>query len=261
MVSRWGSQLESTKLILELDLGNTRAKWRIVKNQTDVIAQGVANINEWLNGQFPEAWRSGVDRARIASVLASTTENELLAKMQSELCVPSQLARSVASCSGIIGAYADPERLGVDRWLALMAAYKLGNDAVMVVDVGTALKVDVVDDAGRHRGGYIIPGPTLMENALLQGTDRVRYEDVQSFESVALGLDTRSCVQHGIAAALVGAVLVAIEQCRSIIGKQPRFCLTGGSGAMLEQYLHNAGISDIRFEADLVLDGLRWALP
>lgn len=248
-------------MILELDLGNTRAKWRIVSETAEVITQGVANIADWLDGQFPEAWQLRVERARIASVLAPTTENALIAKMQSELSISSQLARSAARCSGVTNAYAQPERLGVDRWLALMAAYKLCNDAVMVIDAGTALKVDAADDAGHHIGGYIIPGPKLMEDALLQGTDRVRYEGGQLSESVALGYDTRSCVQHGISAALVGAVLVAIEQCQAAMGKRPQLCITGGSGLLLNQYLQRAGVRNIRFEADLVLDGLRWALP
>ena len=248
-------------MILELDLGNTCAKWRIVKDRAEVVAQGIADIDDWLDGRFPAAWRMGVARARIASVLASTTENELIAKIQSELLISTQLARSTASCCGVTNAYANPDRLGVDRWLALIAAYKLRDGAVMVIDAGTALKVDAVDDAGRHFGGYIIPGSALMESALLQGTDRVRYEDGQLIESVALGRDTRSCVQHGIAAALVGAVMVAIERFRIVIGRQPHLCITGGAGVLLKRRLDEVGILDSSLEADLVLDGLRWVLP
>lgn len=248
-------------MILELDLGNTRAKWRIVKDCVEVVAQGVANLDDWLNGELPAAWRLGVERVRIASVLALAVENELNEKIQSALHIPVKLARSAASCCGVSNAYANPDRLGVDRWLALIAAYKLRDEAVIVVDVGTALKVDAVDDAGRHLGGYIIPGAALMELALLQGTDRVRYEGGRPLESVVLGRDTRSCVQHGIAAALVGTVLIAIEQFKPSIGKQPHLCITGGSGALLKQRLEDVGILDISFVSDLVLDGLHWVLP
>ena len=131
----------------------------------------------------------------------------------------------------------------------------------MIVDVGTALKIDVVDDAGRHIGGYIIPGVMLMERALLEGTDRVRYEGGQPLESVALGRDTRACVQHGVAAALVGAVSVAIEQCSSAVGRQPLVFTTGGFGGLLKRRLQEVGVPEVRYEADLVLDGLGWVLP
>lgn len=262
MVPRRRSEFEGTTLILELDLGNTRAKWRIVKDCVEVVAQGVANLDDLLNGGLPSAWFLGVERARIASVLALGTESQLVGKIQSELQISPQLARSTASCCGVSNAYANPELLGVDRWLALIAAYKLRDEAVIVVDVGTALKVDAVDDAGRHLGGYIIPGPALMESALLQGTDRVRYDGGRPIESLALGRDTRSCVQYGIAAALVGTVTVAIEQFKLSIRKQPHLCITGGSGALLKQLLDDAGAPSVSsFVADLVLDGLHWVLP
>ena len=261
MVSRRRSEFERAKLILELDLGNTRAKWRIVTDCSEIVAQDVANIGDWLEGRFPSAWHLGVERARIASVLSLARESRLIGKMQSELAISAQLAQSTSTCSGVSNAYTNPSHLGVDRWLALIAAYKLRQEAVMVVDVGTALKVDAADDAGRHIGGYIIPGAALMESALLQGTDRVRYEEGRPIESLALGRDTRSCVQHGITAALVGAVMIAIEQFKMVLGRQPSLCITGGSGALLKQRFDGLGILDISFEADLVLDGLRWVLP
>lgn len=232
-----------------------------MKGGAEVVEQGIANIGDWLDSPFPEAWRLGIERARIASVLAQATENELLAKLQSELSFLVQLARSTASCCGVTSAYADAERLGVDRWLGLIAAYQQWGDAVVVIDSGTALKVDALDDAGRHIGGYIIPGAGLMERALLEGTDRVRYAEGAAVEGLELGSDTRSCVQHGVAAASVGAVLVAIEQCRLRLGRQPRLCVTGGCGALLKGDLERAGVANIHLEPDLVLDGLRWALP
>lgn len=247
-------------MILELDLGNTRAKWRILNAKTEIVARGVDDVTGWLRGNFPAAWTADIQRVRIASVLSPSTEVELSSKIQSALSVTPQIARSSSYCSGVASAYADPERLGVDRWLALIAAYKKSNKAVLVIDIGTALKVDAVNDAGRHRGGYIIPGADLMQRALFDGTDRVRYEGHSFLENVALGSDTRACVQNGITAALTGAVLIAIEQCRLVMGS-PLIYMTGGLGLQMVDCLEIVGIRNICFEADLVLDGLRWVLP
>lgn len=248
-------------MILELDLGNTRAKWRILNSSADIIARGVDDISVWLDGDFPTIWSADIRRVRIASVLSLETETRLVSKIRSALSLIPEVARSSLHCVGVTNAYAAPERLGVDRWLALIAAYKKTESAVMVVDVGTALKVDVADEAGRHLGGYIIPGAVLMECALFEGTDRVRFESGARLESVAFGADTRSCVQGGITAALMGAVLVAVEQCRSLMGVAPLICVTGGLGLQIRDCLEAAGIKDICCESDLVLDGLRWALP
>lgn len=247
-------------MILELDLGNTRAKWRVLNERAEIIARGVDDIAAWISGDFPAAWFAGIHRVRIASVLAAATEAQLASKIQSAFSVSPQIARPSSNCGDVINVYAAPERLGADRWLALIAAYRKANNAVMVVDVGTALKVDVIDSAGQHVGGYIIPGAELMEGALFGGTDRVRFESGPHLESVVLGVDTRSCVQNGIAAALTGAVLVAIGQCRSM-ANSPLIYMTGGQGLRVKDCLEVVGIRDIHFEADLVLDGLRWVLP
>lgn len=245
-------------MILELDLGNTRAKWRILNAHMEVIARGAEAIAQWLSDGFPAIWSDGIQRVRIASVLSSETEFQLLTKIQAEFSISAEMARSSPQCDEIKNAYADAARLGVDRWLAVIAAFKKVNRAVMVIDAGTALKVDAVDDAGLHLGGYIIPGPQLMERALFSGTDRVRYQGSSPLESFKFGGDTRACVQNGITAALTGALLVAIKQCQSI---SPSIYITGGLGLQMQSCLAAAGIHDVQFEADLVLDGLRWVLP
>ncbi|MFT3929843.1 MAG: type III pantothenate kinase [Spongiibacteraceae bacterium] len=247
-------------MILELDLGNTRAKWRILNSHSDIIARGIDDIAVWIDGDFPAVWSTGIRRMRIASVVSPAIERQLASKIQSVFSLLPEIARPSLHCAGITNAYVEPERLGVDRWLALIAAYRKLESAVMVIDVGTALKVDVADSAGRHLGGYIIPGPALMEHALFDGTDRVRFEGGLELGKIALGVDTRTCVQHGIAAALTGAVLVAIDQCRSVIGASP-ICVTGGFGLQIRGCLEAVGVKDLCYEPDLVLDGLRWVLP
>lgn len=248
-------------MILELDLGNTRAKWRIIQAQNQIVTHGVAETAEWLEGHFPSVWQGEINRIRVASVLSETTERVLAKKIESHLTVPFELARSISSCNGVVNSYAEPGRLGVDRWLALIAAYQACRAAIMVIDAGTALKVDAVDATGYHRGGYIIPGPMLMEDSLLRGTDRVRFEKHESFATIDFGKDTRACVQNGIAAALVGAVLIAYDQIKKQLDVQPRLYITGGLGELLKRHLQNFNVGEIFFERDLVLNGLCWALP
>ena len=64
--------------------------------------------------------------------------------------------------------------LGVDRWLALVAAWNMVRQPAVVADLGTAATLDFVAGDGRHVGGYIVPGPGLMAKALARDTARVR---------------------------------------------------------------------------------------
>ena len=60
-------------------------------------------------------------------------------------------------------AYPQPQSLGVDRWLALIAARQLAPGWACVIDAGTALTIDALDAAGLHLGGLIIPGSRMIE--------------------------------------------------------------------------------------------------
>jgi type III pantothenate kinase len=246
-------------VILELDLGNTRGKWRIVAG-ADVVDRGAGEVAVWSGGDFPASWRD-VSRVRIGSVLGETAEQALLTAL-SALGVSVAFARSSAECAGVRNAYVEPQKLGVDRWLAMLAAHREFRRAVLVVDVGSALTLDLVDAAGLHRGGYIIPGARLMADALLQSTDRVRFAASDAPRSIALGVNTGDCVFNGINLALVGAVQLGFEQAQAALG-DVLLVLAGGDAGVVEASSSRLFVEGDNFHRrpDLVLDGLGWALP
>src|SRR5690606_33425163 len=183
---------------------------------------------------------------------------ELAARLRGELGAPIEFARPVARCGALVGGYAEPTRLGVDRWLGMLAAQaQWPGAALAVVSAGTALTIDVVGAEGEHGGGYIIPGARLMAETLLRSTDRVRFADAPPLSATAPGRNTADCVHHGIALALVGGVRQALQQCRGA-GAPPVLGVAGGDGAALAALL---GEENPQLRADLVLDGLRLALP
>lgn len=241
-------------MILELDLGNTRGKWRIVAG-ADIVARGAGDIDPWLAGAIPREW-SGVQRVRIASVRDPALEQALLAVLDG-LHAPVLFARPQAACAGVTNAYTQIERLGVDRWLAMLAAYNEFRSAVLILQAGSALTLDLVDGQGLHRGGYIIPGARLMAQALLSSTDRVRFEPAGMLASTAPGCVTDACVQNGIALALVGAARLGLAQARAALGSVG-LVTAGGDAEALHKLLAEDGFS---WRPYLVLDGLRWALP
>ncbi|MCZ7599940.1 MAG: type III pantothenate kinase [Gammaproteobacteria bacterium] len=86
--------------------------------------------------------------------------------------VEARFADALTEVPGLENRYANPAQLGVDRWLALIAARRLGGGPVVVVDCGTAITVDLVDGAGVFHGGMILPGRRLLESAF---TERVAH--------------------------------------------------------------------------------------
>ncbi|MEL0638373.1 MULTISPECIES: type III pantothenate kinase [Marinomonas] len=105
--------------------------------------------------------------------------------------------KSEAEICGVRSAYHEPHRLGVDRWLTVIASYHLFGGDVVIVDAGTAIKVDMVNSVGQHLGGYITPGLAMMEKSLLSNTARIRYENAEKLECVGLPNSTARAVSEG----------------------------------------------------------------
>src|SRR5690606_16101045 len=107
-----------------------------------------------------------VTRMLVASVRGDGFKKVFSSVMTEKWHLQPEFATVTASCAGVQNGYVVPEKLGVDRWLALLAAYTTAAGPCCVVDCGTTITVDFVDRTGRHRGGYIVPGLHLMRDAL-----------------------------------------------------------------------------------------------
>ncbi|NRA82895.1 MAG: type III pantothenate kinase [Gammaproteobacteria bacterium] len=154
---------------------------------------------------------------------------------------------------GVTNSYDNPHKLGVDRWLALLAAYKDAKRRVVVIDIGTAMTVDLVDSSGLHLGGWISPGFRLMNLALTEHTALVRSGGHHG-EDLVFGQHTKECVQNGCRAALAGTVLYAIHKANSYFedGEAVSVYLTGGGVNHLPPETKDLG----QYRPHLVLEGL-----
>lgn len=159
---------------LLLDLGNTRVKWAL----EDAGCWRVQGAAAWGGGLAPleAALRalSGPVQAFGASVVDAAREQAVAARVQSLFGQDVRWLRTPASACGVRNAYREPARLGVDRFLAMVAAHAAGAGDCVLVGVGTALTLDALAADGRHLGGLIAPGPRLMQQALLGATAQVR---------------------------------------------------------------------------------------
>jgi type III pantothenate kinase len=152
-----------------------------------------------------------------------------------------------------------PQRIGVDRLCAAAAAARHGARSVIIIDVGSAITVDLVA-AGAYRGGLIMAGPDLALRALSQFAEQLpavafaRVDKPFTFERT----DTRSAMILGACHGAVGAIKEAVRQLRSNTGGRPRAVLTGGGVAAIRQQLPKAW----DYRPDLVLEGIGglWSL-
>lgn len=236
---------------LLLDIGNTAMKWRCYGE--DGVTQGDAvHGRDWealvSNQSIP--W-PGLTRIDIASVAGREADQALAAAITRQVPVAPVFYYSTAEDCGVRNAYAEPARLGVDRWLAVIEAWHRHGPAI-IVDCGSALTLDAVNVHGQHLGGYIVPGLGMLERSLVQGTGSVRLGDAELADVLTPGRSTAEGVRHGILRMTVAFITDAVVALREGLPDTARVLLTGGDAARVARLLPLMA----ELAPDLVLDGL-----
>ena len=222
---------------LLLDIGNSRIKWALVdaqctfRHQGRFSLQGIDSDSEW---SALRAVLSGTALHGIAVASVASEENNIL--LRQRLSGISNMSPWFAkvqprSC-GVRCAYTDCRELGVDRWSMIIGAWSQVRGALCVIDYGTAVSMDVVDDSARHLGGYVFPGLAMMQESLRHGTARIQVSPGE-VEALGPGVDTASCVGRGCLSALVACSEHLVRQCAEHLGCQPSCLVTGGDAARI----------------------------
>lgn len=231
--------------LILIDLGNSRGKWALLHGD-DPVARGHSAVDSLVE-DLP-AMAPGT-RALVSSVASAEVNERLWSRLEGRDLRP-WFAESCAVLAGLTNSYREPERMGVDRWLAMLGARQRHEGRLCVVDAGSALTIDLVDAQGLHEGGYIIPGTALMERALFADTERVRYDSPVA-PLLDPGRSTAEAVGHGLLLAQIGSVRTAMEEAKRS-GPEPVLFLCGGGAEQFSAALD----LPFRFVPDLVMEGL-----
>ncbi|MBD1390516.1 type III pantothenate kinase [Neiella sp. HB171785] len=151
---------------------------------------------------------------------------------------------------GVVNGYADYHQMGIDRWLALVAARQVTEQACVVVDAGTAVTIDAMNEAGSHVGGWIVPGLTLMRASLMQRSEKLNVAASQF--KVGFGVTTSDAMSRGALHAVSGAVAQACSLLAKVSRVNPTVLLTGGDAEALAPAL----TGNVQIIPDLVFKGL-----
>lgn len=225
--------LEPSKLLL-VDVGNSRIKYIVGESDTVEYADSLDYL--------PLA---GVNEVRIATV----SRHDEIAEWSQSLGIRVRIAQVIKAHKGLTVVYEDVSRLGVDRWLVMLALWIERGKGFSVIDLGTAITADFVNDAGEHTGGYIVPGYRLMKDALGHNTAQVGFGGDSC--RIEPGRNTAGCVDHGINR----MVLSLITDINTVEGRDKPLVITGGD---VEKLLNSKCELDAEIDETLVIRGLRY---
>jgi type III pantothenate kinase len=253
-------------MILELDAGNTRIKWRLREKKAasktwSTVADGSVHALERTPSVFIELGKQlerlpikSISRTLVSSVRGEGFKIACSSLMTEKWHLQPEFAVSGKQGCGVVNAYSEPGKLGVDRWLSMLAAYHQEKTACCVVDCGTTITVDMVAADGQHQGGYIVPGLQLLRDTLAARSKALATERTD-WSSLAPGISTISALHNGILRSVLGFVRDIERESRNA-GALYQWYFTGGDAPVLLPHLD----WEIRHEPNLVLDGLELAM-
>lgn len=227
------------------DLGNTRLKY------AEVGTDGLPGEPRAIAHDAAGDWLRALPRGDVACVASVASEERRVALLDALSTRFARIHRvhTQPRLGPLRIAYPVPAHLGVDRFLALLDA--CGSGPALVVGIGTALTIDVLDADGGHRGGRIAPSPRLMREAL-HARAMVLPEAGGAYAEFAD--DTAPALASGCEGAAIALVERSLAQATTLLGAAPTLRLHGGGAATLRPLLpaHD-------WVPDAVLRGLaRW---
>ncbi|HZV62150.1 MAG TPA: type III pantothenate kinase [Methylophilaceae bacterium] len=242
-------------MILAIDAGNSRTKWGVFSASGELRSQGAIPNYELSSMAAPEAWQ-GCRRAVISNV-AGEQAGMAIANLLQQCDISQYWVKSSALGCGVTNGYQFPERLGGDRWAALIAAWQQHHAPCVVVNAGTALTVDALgageDGQGVFLGGLIVPGLRLMQQSLVASAAGINEAggSVEYFPS-----NTENAIYTGALSAMAGAVNSMLVKLELHAGQAPYCIVSGGDAVLLQEMLVHYRVEKIVMADNLVLQGL-----
>lgn len=229
------------------DLGNTRLKRAPLDADGSGAVAAFAHRDGALDPEWATALPSRIDVAWVASVGPAALRASLLQALvpRAARVVEVRVERMVADVR--IG-YGDPSKLGVDRALAMVGARGRTDGWALVVGVGTAMTIDLLDADGLHHGGAIAPSPTLMREALHARAPQLPAEGGDPGDFATATVDALAA---GCLGAALGLVARSADMATARAGTRPRILLHGGGAEALLPHL-----ADAVHAPALVMEGL-----
>ena len=235
-------------MILLIDSGNSRLKWAIF--QEGKLQTSYALNNQTLNAdKLIDAWKDlPIPKQLAIANVSSTHLLDIVKTVATELWpyVPFIQVKSESQAFGVKNAYLQPEKLGVDRWLALIAAHNFYQKPACIIDCGTAITIDFIDADGNHQGGMISPGLTLMKQSLATSTDLLAFNEASY--NIGPANFTEAAIYNGTLSAATGLIEHVLSKQEPLL----TVILTGGDASVIAEQLTIKVIIDL----NLVLHGL-----
>ena len=238
---------------LLLDVGNTAVKWALAE-ATRIDSNGYfVHRDRDFSALATQAWSEipTPDAVVVANVAGADMAVEIKHFVTAAWQLVPEFVRVTEAACGVTNAYSTPGDLGVDRWVAMIAAHHAYDGAVCVIDCGTAITLDLLASSGQHRGGLILPGVDMLSQALQVNTAGIQLQD-DSPTVMLLAQGTRNGVIGGAQYLVASYIDRIVNDMGDAAGEPVTSIITGGHA---EQLLPLMKVT-VQHAPELLLQGL-----
>jgi type III pantothenate kinase len=249
-------------MLLAIDAGNTnvvfalvdgleiKTRWRIATEARRTGDEYAVWLHQLL--ELEGYSKADVTAAIIGTVVPRATHNlEVLANKY--FGVEALIAGEGKAAWPIALDVDEPQNVGADRALNVIAAHEKYEGDLIVIDFGTATTFDVVDYTGAYKGGIIAPGINLSLDALVNAAAKLPRIAIDVPEDASvIGRTTESQMLTGIYWGYVAMMEGLVERLKREIGRPVKVVATGGLASLFDK---QADLFDA-VEPDLTIRGL-----
>jgi type III pantothenate kinase len=233
-----------------LDGGEVRARWRIATDPRRTADEYAVWLSQLLSLE-------GFDRKDVRAVIIGTVVPRALHNLQvlssKYFATDAVIAGQGSAAWGFALDVDEPQNLGADRALNVIAGHARHAGDLILIDFGTATTFDVVDYSGAYKGGIIAPGINLSLDALVTAAAKLPRIAISAPESTSVvGRNTVDQMHIGIYWGYVAMIEGLVERLKAEVGRPLKVIATGGLAVLFEK--HTSVFDAI--EPDLTIQGL-----
>ena len=244
-------------MLLTADIGNTSITLGLFDDDALIEEYRLAADKDLSLEEYEVLLKSLFRNYNVDGCIISSVVEELTKKFKTSVDNVFKIDSMILSTdinTGIKIALDNPKEAGADRIANAVGAYVLYKHPVIVVELGTATTIDVVDSNGDFIGGIITLGVTSQLKALNKFTSKLPRIEV-SLSNNAIGHNTNDAILSGVLRGTASMIDGLIEQCEKELGSKVIVVATGGYSGLISNYLKRP--FDF-INPTLTLEGLRY---
>lgn len=247
-------------LSLAVDIGNTTIKLAVMRGTKilkiyQIPTSGPKRLRRDISRvmtRIPLRYRKSVGQVIVSSVVPRALrilKPALSSRWKSVLVLGRDIVVPIKNC------YHPPRHVGQDRLATAYAALCLYQAPLIIIDLGTAITIDVVSQKKEYLGGLIVPGIGLSAQSLNQKTALLPKVSIDQPRQI-IGSDTKGSILSGIFYGYGEMLSGLIKLISKTMKTKPRVIMTGGYATLMKKYIH----ADFVIHKTLVFEGLQMIL-